>query len=52
MYRYYSDGVCVMRSQDGQEDVLAEAANPFLANYFAFTLNERILRDIFPRRES
>lgn len=49
MYRYYSEDVRVMRSQDGQEDVLALAANPFLANYLAFSLNERLVRDIVPR---
>lgn len=49
MYHYFSEDVRVLRTLDGQEDVLAVTANPFLANYIAFTLNERILRDIVPR---
>lgn len=51
MLKYYSDDVRVMRTLDGQEDVLAITANPFLANYIAFSLNERIVRDIVPRSQ-
>jgi hypothetical protein len=38
---YYSEGTLVIRSLDGAEEILANCANPFLANFMAYQLNQR-----------
>jgi hypothetical protein len=39
--RYRSDGNLVIRSLDGEETVIANCVNPFLANFMAYQLNSR-----------
>lgn len=38
---YHSEDNLVIRSFDGAETVVASCANPFLANFMAYSLNQR-----------
>jgi hypothetical protein len=39
MYRFSSDGLNVVEESMGGERIIAQAANPFLANLIAYRLN-------------